>query len=67
MNKPKCKTCNDDPRGVLGLNTYSPCPDCNDLPMSSAQKDRAVYDLVRVLEKPSPRAGRPDDPRKRRY
>jgi len=67
MSKPKCKTCNDDPRGVLGLNQYGACPTCNDLPMSGPQKDRAVYDLIRVLEKPSPRAGRPDDERKRSY
>jgi len=64
-NQPKCKHCKDDPRGVLGLNSYSPCPDCNDIPMSGAQKDRAVYDLARVLAKPSPRAGQPDIATKR--
>ena len=63
--QPKCKMCNDDPRGVLGLNSYSACPSCNVLPMSGPTKDRAVYDLARILAKPSPRAGQPDDPRKR--
>jgi len=63
--QPKCTYCNDDPRGVLGLNSYSPCPHCNDLPMSGPQKDRAVYDLARVLAKPSPRAGQPDIATKR--
>jgi hypothetical protein len=65
MNQPKCKHCQDDPRGVLGLNSYSACPHCNELPMSGATKDRAVYDLAKVLAKPSPRAGRPDDDRRR--
>lgn len=65
MSNPKCKTCNDDPRGVLGLNSYSPCPSCNDLPMSSAQKDRAVYDLARILTAPFVKEQRPDDERKR--
>lgn len=50
MSKPKCATCKDDPRGVLGLNMYSPCPDCNDLPLNGFEKDRAVYDLIPFLE-----------------
>ena len=65
--QPKCKHCNDDPRGVLGLNQYTACPSCNELPLSGPQKDRAVYDLARALDKPSPRAGRPDDDAQRSY
>lgn len=64
----KCNTCKDDPRGVLGLNSYRPCPDCNDLPLNGFEKDRAVYDLRPVLEDVSrvreQRVRRADDVRK---
>lgn len=60
----KCDTCKDDPRGVLGLNSYSACPECNILPMTGAEKDRATYDLVRVLEAPFVRSN-PDMEEKR--
>ena len=63
--KPNCTYCKDDPRGVLGMNFYSICPHCNDVPMSGAQKDRAAYDLAVALAKPSPRAGQPDIATKR--
>lgn len=62
----KCKSCKGDPRGVLGFDSYSPCPDCNDLPLSGSQKDRAVYDLARVLEALVVAVNTPDDGRKRR-
>jgi hypothetical protein len=61
----KCHTCKDDPKGVLGLNQYRPCPDCNDLPMSSAQKDRAAYELNQVLSKPYVKESTPDCENKR--
>ena len=66
MSKPKCQTCNDNPQGVLGLNSWSPCPACNDLPMSSATKDRAVYDLARILSAPFVKPNNPDTEDKRR-
>ena len=64
----KCNTCKDDPRGVLGLNSYRPCPDCGDVKMNGFEKDRAVYDLRPVLETVvrdrQKRAQRADDDRK---
>lgn len=65
MKTYKCSTCKDDPKGVLGLNSYRPCPDCGDVPMTGFEKDRAVYDLRRVLEQPVVRVNQPDDERKR--
>ena len=62
----KCDTCKDDPRGVLGFNSYGPCPDCNDLPMSGPQKDRAAYDLARILDRPFVKPRNPDDEQKRK-
>jgi len=68
MKKTKCNTCNDDPRGVLGLNSYRPCPDCSGAPMTGFEKDRAVYDLRPALEAVvrdrEKRARRADDVRK---
>lgn len=68
MKNYKCMTCKDDPKGVLGLNSYRACPDCNDLPMTGFEKDRAVYDLRPVLEAVvrdrEQRARRADDERK---
>ena len=61
----KCTTCKDDPKGVLGLNAYGPCPDCNDLPLSAAAKDRAAYDLARVLDQPFVKPRTPDNESKR--
>lgn len=65
MKTYKCDTCKDDPRGVLGLNSYSPCPDCNDLPMTGPQKDRAAYDLARILKEPYVKPNVPDHEAKR--
>ena len=67
----KCNTCKDDPKGVLGLNSYRPCPDCGgDVPMTGFEKDRAVYDLRPVLEAVvqdrEKRARQADDARKER-
>lgn len=61
MNKPdpNCDECGGDPKGVLGLNAYTPCKTCNPLPMSGGEKDRAAYDLRRALEKNSPRKNAP--------
>ena len=63
---PNCPECRGDPRGVLIFNDYSPCKRCNDLPMSGFEKDRAVHELARELEKPSPRQGEPDEERNRK-
>lgn len=62
----KCSTCKGDPRGVMGLNQWALCPDCNDIPMNGAQKDRATYDLNNVLEEAfRGRLHRPDSEKKR--
>jgi len=69
MNQPdpNCPECHGDPRGVLGLNDYSPCKKCNDLPMSGFEKDRATHKLAEELERVAsrPRTA-PDDENKRR-
>jgi hypothetical protein len=58
---PNCDECHGDPKGVLGLNAYTPCKTCNDLPLNGGEKDRATYDLVRELEKSKKRVPVPDD------
>lgn len=67
----KCNTCKGDPRGVLLLNQYRPCPDCSGARMTGFAKDRAVYDLTPHLEEVAhvreQRDRRADDRRKERF